>query len=797
MISKKGLVGDLVSMPLSDVFQWISMANKSGELFIQHESEDVNLIFRKGKIVYASSNNPSFLLGQILLRYRMITKAQLIKALSIQKKNRKPLGQIFLENKFIDKKQLEKAISYQIEEITYYLLTWKSGYFNFREREVQLNTSTEISVDALLMEGLRRSDEMKNMLRYFNDNSVITVINEDEDKIGLFDGEKTVKEVVYLKGGDYFSTYKLIYEGLKNKVYRIITEKDDETLSTINDPILEFLVALELFNKGKIYESYKKIKGIISKGYKGEQVTKFYDNLKIFITKYFYKKFGGDNSCFALNRLKFLDDKIYITPTEGFVLSRIDEYPCVVQLEKVVSIERYELYLIIDKLHKFGLLLLKEREENKTELLTLNVLNSFLNAYSRELTGEMEIITTNISARAYFSGGKLKFIYSSTDKYSLESYLVESGKLNMEFSGGKDVGEIIQYLIDEKTIISSDLNGIFEVYSSMIFYEVVKHKPISAIFIHGKTFPYDISIELNLLYMVAFAVFNNEAYFENELDFSKNYELVKDSKKILEEFGGINCVKLLIEEFVDGIFSHNKLKGLDTGFVALLNILLKLGYVREVEREEVKIEDLKMFLDNIKEKTPHELFGVTNNKLDIEDIKQKYLKFSKQYHPDLFQNENAKKIANEIFETIKFAYDILISNPEDKNSSGSRIDAKKIFAAEQYLSSGKVYLNMGKLYDSIDAFKKAYENFPYDDEIKAYYAFALVKSGQTKEGFKIFKEINLDDFKDSEIYFAYIEAAIKLKYETEANRVIGKAFTLFPEQVKKISYYQQKLKNLK
>ncbi|MBC7196718.1 MAG: DUF4388 domain-containing protein, partial [Deferribacterales bacterium] len=151
MISKKGLVGDLVSMPLSDVFQWISMANKSGELFIQHESEDVNLIFRKGKIVYASSNNPKFLLGQILLKYRMITKAHLIKALSIQKKSRKPLGQIFIENKFIDKKQLEKAILYQIEEIAYYLLTWKNGYFNFNERDIEVNTATEVSVENLLM----------------------------------------------------------------------------------------------------------------------------------------------------------------------------------------------------------------------------------------------------------------------------------------------------------------------------------------------------------------------------------------------------------------------------------------------------------------------------------------------------------------------------------------------------------------------------------------------------------------------------------------------------------------------
>lgn len=798
MVSKKGLVGDLLSMPLSDVFQWIAMTNKSGDLFIQHETEDASFIFKGGKIVYATSSNSKFLLGQILLKYRMITKAQLIKALSVQKKNRKPLGQILLESKFIDKKQLEKAILCQIEEVAYHLLTWKSGYFNFSEREINVNTATEVSVENLLMEGLRRSDEMKNMLSYFNDYSIIEVVDPENDKIGFFDGKKTVRDVLLLKGGDDFVSYKLIYEGLKNKVYKIVGEKESADILDNNDPITDFLVALELFNKNKIYESYKKVKTIISRGYKGEQILKFYDNLKIFITRYFYKKFGGENSCFALNRLKFLDEKIYITPTEGFVLSRIDEYPCIFQLEKVVNVDKHELYLIIDKLNKYGLLLLKKREENRAEIFTLNTINSFLNIYSRELTGELEIITSSISFKAYFSGGKLKFIYSTTDKFSLDNFLIESGKLNMEFASSlRDIGDIIQYLIDAKNILTSELNSIFEVYSSMIFYEILKHKPISAIFIHGKTFPYDISLNFNLLYMIAFAVCNDDVDFENEINLSKNYELLKDPKKLLEEFENISCLKLLLDEFNDNIFPTKKLRGLGTGFLVLLNILLRLGYIRELENEDLSAEYLKNFLNEIKDLTPEELFGVDRNNINLEDLKQKYLKFSKKYHPDLFQNDEEKKIANELFETIKFAYDTIVDNSNTISSSESRIDAKKIFAAEQYLSSGKVYLNMGKLYDSIDAFKKAYENFPYDDEIRAYYAFALIKSNNYLEGFNILNDMNLDDFNNHELYFAYIDAAIKLKKVDLANKAINKAFTIFPEQVRKLSTYQQKLKKLK
>jgi len=793
-MDKKGLVGDLHSMPLPDVFQWVSMAKKSGELFIQYESEEALIIFKNGLIVYASSNVPKFLLGQILLRYKMITKEQLIQVLSIQKQRKKPLGQILIEEKIIDKKQLENAIKHQIEEIVYYLLNWDIGYFKFSDKEIDINTNTALSVDELLMEGIRRADELKMFFKHFNDNSVIEVAISAKDEIKLFDGKKCVREVVELRGGDSFYTYKAIFEGIKDKVYKVVREKESFDIHREN-PVITFLVALELFNRGKIYESYKKIVHLVSKGYKNEQILRFYEKLKMFINKYFQNRYGGDNSLFSVNKSKLLNEKIYITPTEGFVLTRIQEYPSPFELQKVLDIDKTEIYLIIDKLYRYGFLLLKQIHKNRTERFDKTVFDALLSIYKNELTGEMEIISDTLNTYLNFVNGKLMFSYSETDGYSLKDYLLKSGKLN---NTSKDLSNNIEnclnILMEKGDVPISKVKNILTVYSEMIFYETVKHRAISIVFVHNKLASHNVELNLNLLNLLTFALMNFDIEHKNVIDFATSYKLIKDKSKIVSEFGEVEYVKKLLEEFEGDVLSTAKIKKLDKKLASILNIFLELGYIQECEEEKVDISKLKHFLKSIKDKKPTEIFSVSKDHINLEDLKQKFLKFSKHYHPDLFENEEAKKYANEIFEIIKFAYDKLTQENLNTTSTEERIDAKKIFAAEQYLSSGKVYINMGKLLDGVEAFKKAYENFPYDDEIKAYFAFALIKEGKIDEGYKILKKIDIEGFDDPELYFSYIDAAIKLKHYKEAQVMLKKLITQFPEHLRKISYYQQKLK---
>lgn len=253
MVSK-GLVGDLKAMPITEVFQWIAFSNKNGELHLQKDNDEVNIIFKNGRIVYVTSNIPSLLVGQLLLRYKMLNKSSLVKGLSLQKQLKIPIGQVLIEYNFLDESSVKRILEIQVEEVVYHILNWESGFFVFDEKDVR-DTMVSMPVDFLILEGLRRKDDMSRFFKVFSQNSVIVVKDEQNPLKKYADGTKSVGEIVREIGGDYFSTYEQIYTGIINGTMKIVSEKE---FVEPEDPIVKFIVALELFNKNKIYESLKK-----------------------------------------------------------------------------------------------------------------------------------------------------------------------------------------------------------------------------------------------------------------------------------------------------------------------------------------------------------------------------------------------------------------------------------------------------------------------------------------------------------------------------------------------------------
>jgi hypothetical protein len=794
-MAEKGLVGDLKSMPLTDVFQWISLSNRTGELVLQSEFETVSVFFVEGRISYSYANNPKFLLGQILLRYKKINKSQLVKALSLQKKIKKPLGYILVHENILDKKELNSIILIQIKEIIYYLLKWDSGFFTFESKESKSISNILLSTDELLMEGMRRLDEEKQFYKFLRPESIPIITDENltGDIFDLIDGKKCLAEILKIYGMDEFESLEKIYRALREGKIKIDSFKNNFLME---NPILKFLVALELFNKGKIYDSYKELKTIINRGYKNEQVIRFFDSLKVYIAKYFNLKYGGNNTCFELNKTKLLDTRLYITPTEGFILSRIEEYPCVGELHKVANMSYEELYLIIDKLYKIGMLFLKSKEQYKSEPMTTDLVESFIKIYKEKLSGELEVITDKGKFYIYLSSGKVKFIYSFSDSYSISSFLSERKQIFKGKVGLDNIDDYLEAALNNNNISLSEFASILEVYQTMIFYEMISHKPISIVLTYNKNIIYDFKTEFNYLYMLAFSIANEYCNLEDDFDRTMSYKLVKEKTQIIKEFGEFEGIKNVLKYFNNSVINEDTLAKLDKKSIYLLKILYLLEYL-EASPDEKRIEtleELKKYYKEIKNKTPNEIFNLSKS-YSIDELKQKYLKLSKKYHPDLFPDKDIKTLANDIFEIIKSSYDKLKEDKESliEESNELKVDAKKIFLAEQLFTSGKIYLDMGRLPEAVDAFIKAYENFPDDDEIKSYYGLALIRTGKASNGFQSMKNAKFYEFNDFNLYVAYIDAAIKLGKKSEAKKYIDIAFKKFPESIKKIAALQLKL----
>jgi hypothetical protein len=162
------LQGSIEKFTLPEIFQLIAASRKSGTLGIQHNETIVMIYFKEGDIIYGYGPRQTFHLGQLLKDRGILSGEQLEEAVQIQAKteNTRRLGEILTSRRFIDRADLEAVVREQIEQLLYSLLAWDSGSFKFYEN--QFPTDEEItlrlSVENVILEGLRRLDEM-NMIR--------------------------------------------------------------------------------------------------------------------------------------------------------------------------------------------------------------------------------------------------------------------------------------------------------------------------------------------------------------------------------------------------------------------------------------------------------------------------------------------------------------------------------------------------------------------------------------------------------------------------------------------------------
>lgn len=177
------LSGNLKTMDLPELLQWITLGRKTGSLtFVRNKTKN-HIFFRDGKIISSKSNEPTKQLGHFLLFHGKITEAQLKRALEIQQRTRQNLGKILVQEGHIAKEDAENALVGRTEEVVYDLFLWDEGYFHFTANGFSLDDVILIDLDinALLFEGVRRKDEWVRIRELFPSNHVVLRIRAGAD----------------------------------------------------------------------------------------------------------------------------------------------------------------------------------------------------------------------------------------------------------------------------------------------------------------------------------------------------------------------------------------------------------------------------------------------------------------------------------------------------------------------------------------------------------------------------------------------------------------------------------------
>jgi hypothetical protein len=155
------LAGNLRTMDLPEVLQWIASARKTGTLHLERRSVQKRIYFQGGAIYTSWSNDPRETMGQILVRERLITEEQLFKALLRCEEQGRMLGVTLISEGVVSEEDLRRALKIKAEESIYDLFLWPEGKFEFKDGETAGDDliPIELEVTSAIMEGVRRIDE--------------------------------------------------------------------------------------------------------------------------------------------------------------------------------------------------------------------------------------------------------------------------------------------------------------------------------------------------------------------------------------------------------------------------------------------------------------------------------------------------------------------------------------------------------------------------------------------------------------------------------------------------------------
>jgi|Deesub1362A_J573_1020465.scaffolds.fasta_scaffold00013_230 hypothetical protein len=158
----KGIKGQLSSLPLTDLMQWIEMNKKTGVLFVSKDDSSKCFCFEDGRLLLAASKSEGKRFGDLLTKEGYISYDELEKAISESRKEKTSFIGYLTENKIVPKEFVTAALQQLAEENITEILGWQDGYFEFVEElpKVIAESPVQLSASFLVFESVRKHDEL-------------------------------------------------------------------------------------------------------------------------------------------------------------------------------------------------------------------------------------------------------------------------------------------------------------------------------------------------------------------------------------------------------------------------------------------------------------------------------------------------------------------------------------------------------------------------------------------------------------------------------------------------------------
>jgi len=191
------IAGNLKTMPLAELLQWLSQGEKTGTLVIHNAQVEKKIFFERGMVVSSASTDPREYLGHFLVSHGFITEEQLATGMRRQTETKVLLGKILNDMGAIGPAELNAMLRLKCEETIYEIFSWKEGEFRFLEEfPQQPMVRIALDVTALVLEAMQRLDEWKRIREVILSPRAIPVQTHEWDGGALSPGAQHVLSLV-------------------------------------------------------------------------------------------------------------------------------------------------------------------------------------------------------------------------------------------------------------------------------------------------------------------------------------------------------------------------------------------------------------------------------------------------------------------------------------------------------------------------------------------------------------------------------------------------------------------------
>ena len=371
----KGIQGNLSTMSVSDLLQFLAVSRKTGMLRFDRAKIVKQIYFEDGLIVGANSNDPKEYLGQLLIHYAKLDEAQLKTALEIQRESGGRLGEILVSTGVLTQEEVLQILRIRTLDIIYELFLWQDAHFELydNERPPAFFVRIEVQPTKVIMDGVYRIDEWKRYRTLIPSDrailelgagwtSSLNVSKEVRQILFFLQKRMSVAEISYNMHASPFHIYGQLYDLVDQGIARVAGEAPEDfrapqvTLAQPETVPNLIAAARSQLSSGDGESAISTVQKVLDKEPNNSEARALLTVAEDSLIKQMYVHPLLPN---AVPKLIMSDDGVTmqpLAPQEAFVLSRINDEWDVKSILSICPFREVDSLRMIKALHDRGII---------------------------------------------------------------------------------------------------------------------------------------------------------------------------------------------------------------------------------------------------------------------------------------------------------------------------------------------------------------------------------------------------------------------------------------------------------